>query len=171
VLQVPLSFVQDKTYDGGRYESETYRKHENDEDPVSSYLFVFHLLGNRERRSDDLELEIGVASGFLKESFVHELRIKGSDILGGYIYESSNLELLGQIVSLIDVVGSIVIRLERLIIPSIKNVLIKLLQESILSIDGCIEVRIAFVSYFKGFIIIRKCLNNITWLNIIDGTT
>lgn len=172
MFNIFLPFIQHKTDNSSRYQCESDRNHEDDKDTIACGCTVTEFLSDRVGCCGYREFEVGFTQSCSENGFIHKLRVESCHILGNQVDKVCHLELLSLIVSFIDKVrtesGGLIAAYKSLI----ENILIILIQHSILStLSSCsINRRIVFVSSLETVLIVGQIGHQLIWLDVISCT-
>jgi len=142
MLQLLFSLVEDEGDDDTWNESESDGEHKDVVKCPGSLLSCLESVEDWEWSSRDVEGEVWVACGSLKDGLVHPLRVKGGNILTCDVQVVVNLPLLGDVVSLENLVRSISVWEQWLFIPELIELIIHL---EVIRGVGPIDLKVSLV--------------------------
>jgi hypothetical protein len=156
VLLVVDSLPDYVAHNGWRDQCKAHSYHEYNEDSVGLDLELFGISWHWEGGSDDLELKVRISSRLLQDWLVHELREERCRILRCEVQKGSYSKLLSQVVSLVDEVRPIPVRLEVSFKPLLVNIIAEFLKYGNFSFIRDVHIRVIFVSDIEGALVVER---------------
>ena len=112
MLKLLLALFQDVGNHDARDQGEPDRDHEGKVKRLGCRFALLEGIEDRVGSRRDLELQVWRVDCVRKDALIHELRVEGSDVLGSDVEEARERVGVILLVGLIDLEGSIAVRIE-----------------------------------------------------------
>ena len=125
MLHLKLTLLQDELDHDARDQRQRDRRHKNEIIRVCSLFKVLELLEYRVWLSGDIEVEVRVIGGYPQDGLVYVVREHGGHIRRRHVQITNDLVQVGLFVGRVDLVRSVSIWVQRLIISRLIYLIVK----------------------------------------------